>query len=114
VSTAVALYGRDQGMMSWTNTNYNYLGITEDDPLVGIIVLVYYLGCAIGAILFSGFAHWKGRKDAIFFCLETASLGFITMFLAGVRGIDGPLTVTLVGRVVMGLGVGKYLASMQP
>ena len=42
-------------MMSLTNTNYNYLetmGVAEDDPLVGIIVSVYYLGCAIGAIHF--------------------------------------------------------------
>ena len=42
-------------MMSLINTNYNYLetmGIAEDDPLAGIIVSVYYLGCTIGAILF--------------------------------------------------------------
>ena len=103
--------------MSLINTNYNYLeilGIAEDDPLVGIIVSVYYLGCAIGAIHFSGFADWKGRKDAIFFRLATASLGSITMFLAGIRGTDGALAVMLVGRVVMGLGVGKYLVDMQP
>jgi MFS family permease len=52
-------------MMSLTNTSYSYLetmGIVEDDPLVGIIVSVYYLGCAIGAILFSGFADWKGGR----------------------------------------------------
>jgi MFS family permease len=104
-------------MMSLINTNHNYLetmGIAEGDLLVGIIVLVYYLGCAIGAVLFSGFADWKGRKDAIFFCLETASLEFITMLLAGVRGTDGALAVMLVGRVAMGLAVGKYLADMQP
>jgi MFS family permease len=100
-------------MMSLINTNYDYLetmGITEDDPLVGIIVSVYYLGCAIGAILFSRLADWKGRKNAIFFCLATASLGSIIMVLAGFRGTDGALAVMLVGRVVMGLGVGKYLA----
>jgi MFS family permease len=111
VSTAVALYGYDQGMMSLVNTNYDYLetmGIAEDDPLVGIIVSVYYLGCAIGAILFSHFADWKGRKNAIFFCLATASLGSIIMFLAGFRGTDGALAVMLVGRVVMGVGVGKH------
>ena len=51
--------------MSLINTNHNYLetmGIAEDDLLVGIIVLVYYLGCAIGAVLFSGFADWKGGR----------------------------------------------------
>ena len=51
-SSAIALYGYDQGMMSLINTNYNYLdtmGIAEDDPQVGVIVSVYYLGCAVGA-----------------------------------------------------------------
>jgi hypothetical protein len=49
--------------MSLINTNHNYLetmGIAEGDLLVGIIVLVYYLGCAIGAVLFSGFAGEEG------------------------------------------------------
>ena len=53
-ATAIALYGYDQGMMSLINTNYDYLdtmGIKEEDPLVGIIVSVYYLGCAVGAIM---------------------------------------------------------------
>ena len=46
----------DQGMMSLINTNYHYLGtmgIAEDDPLVGVIVAVYYLGCAIGMFTLS-------------------------------------------------------------
>ena len=57
----VAFYGYDRGMMSLINTNYDYLetmGIAGDDPLAGIIVSVYYLGWAIGAILFSHFADW--------------------------------------------------------
>ncbi|KAI7199913.1 hypothetical protein KC352_g19818, partial [Hortaea werneckii] len=39
-STAIALYGYDQGMMSLINTNYDYLttmGIRENDPQVGVI-----------------------------------------------------------------------------
>jgi MFS family permease len=97
-------------MMSLINTNHDYLetmGIAEDDPLVGIVVSVYYLGCGIGAIFSSRFADWKGRKNAIFFCLATASLGSIIMFLAGFRGTNGALAVMLAGRVVVGLGVGK-------
>lgn len=105
-STAVALYGYDQGMMSLINTNCDYLetmGIAEDDPLVGIIVSVYYLGCTMGAIGFSRFADWKGRKAGIFFCLATASLGSFVMFLAGIGGTKGALAVMLIGRVIMGL-----------
>ncbi|TKA56292.1 hypothetical protein B0A55_12527, partial [Friedmanniomyces simplex] len=40
-STAIALYGYDQGMMSLINTNQDYLktmGIAEEDPQVGVIV----------------------------------------------------------------------------
>ena len=39
-STAIALYGYDQGMMSLINTNRSYLrtmGIEEESPIVGIM-----------------------------------------------------------------------------
>jgi MFS family permease len=108
-STAIALYGYDQGMMSMINTNYNYLatmGIASSSPLVGWIVSVYYLGCAVGAVLFSKVAdHW-GRKKSIFTCLATACLGNLIMFIAGLWGQEGALHTMFVGRVIMGLGVG--------
>ena len=108
-ATAVALYGYDQGMMSLINTNYNYLstmGLAEDDPMVGVIVSVYYLGCAVGAVIASAFADRKGRKPGIFACLATASLGNILMFVSGFGYSRGALAVMLAGRVIMGLGVG--------
>lgn len=108
-STAIALYGYDQGMMSLINTNYDYLrtmGITEDDPLVGIIVSVYYLGCAVGAVLASLFADKNGRKPSIFACLATAALGNLLMFVAGLGYSKGAMTMMFLGRIVMGLGVG--------
>ncbi|KAF2190695.1 MFS monosaccharide transporter-like protein [Zopfia rhizophila CBS 207.26] len=108
-STAIALYGYDQGMMSLINTNYSYLstmGIAGDSPIVGIIVSVYYLGCAAGAVLFSWFADHFGRKKSIFICLATASLGNLIMFVAGLGYTTGALAVMFFGRVVMGLGVG--------
>jgi hypothetical protein len=45
-STAIALYGYDQGMISM-------MGIGEESPVVGIIVSVYYLDCALGVVFFS-------------------------------------------------------------
>lgn len=96
-------------MMSLINTNYDYLktmGIKEEDPQVGLIVSVYYLGCALGAVFFSWFADTYGRKSSIFFCLATASLGNLIMFLAGLGYTTGALAVIYVGRVVMGFGVG--------
>lgn len=114
-STAIALYGYDQGMMSLINTNKNYLatmGIGEEDPLVGIIVSVYYLGCAAGAILTSWFMDKKGRKLGIFTTLATASLGNLIMFISGLGGSKAPLAMMLVGRTVMGLGVGEDLPSL--
>ena len=96
-------------MMSLINTNYDYLrtmGIAEDDPLVGVIVSVYYLGCTVGAVMTSWFANWKGRKPGIFLCLATASLGNLIMFIAGLGSSSGALTLMLIGRVVMGVGVG--------
>ncbi|KAF2810365.1 general substrate transporter [Mytilinidion resinicola] len=108
-STAIALYGYDQGMMSLINTNHNYLhtmGIAAESPIVGIIVSVYYLGCAVGAVFFSWWADKFGRKKAIFFCLATASLGNLIMFIAGLGYSPGARSVMLLGRVVMGLGVG--------
>lgn len=108
-STAVALYGYDQGMMSLINTNYDYLktmGIKEEDPQVGVIVSVYYLGCAVGAVLFSWYADKYGRKSAIFFSLAVASLGNLIMFVSGLGYSSGALIVMYIGRTVMGLGVG--------
>ncbi|KAF2796881.1 general substrate transporter [Melanomma pulvis-pyrius CBS 109.77] len=108
-STAIALYGYDQGMMSLINTNYDYLhtmGIAGSSPIVGIIVSIYYLGCAAGAVLFSRLADGIGRKKSIFLCLATASLGNLIMFLAGLGYTRGALAVMLTGRVIMGLGVG--------
>ena len=108
-STAIALYGYDQGMMSLINTNYDYLdtmGIPEDDPLVGIIVSVYYLGCAVGAILASLFADKSGRTPSIFACLSVTALGNLLMFIAGLGYHKGAMTMMFLGRIVMGLGVG--------
>lgn len=108
-STAIALYGYDQGMMSLINTNYDYLdtmGIGEEDPLVGIIVSVYYLGCAVGAVLASYLGDIRGRKPSIFVCLAVTALGNFLMFIAGLRFSTGARSLMLVGRIVMGLGVG--------
>ena len=108
-STAIALYGYDQGMMSLINTNYDYLdtmGISEEDPLVGIIVSVYYLGCAVGAVLASWLADRNGRKPSIFACLATTALGNLLMFISGLGYRQGAMPIMFVGRIVMGLGVG--------
>ncbi|KAM0712208.1 hypothetical protein Q7P37_011302 [Cladosporium fusiforme] len=108
-STAIALYGYDQGMMSLINTNKDYLstmGLAEQSPQVGVIVSVYYLGCTLGAVLFSALADRKGRKPALFACLATASLGNLIMFVSGLGYSRAALAVMYTGRVVMGLGVG--------
>ena len=108
-STAIALYGYDQGMMSLINTNQDYLstmGIAEESPIVGVIVSVYYLGCAVGAILASWYADRSGRKPSIFACLATTSLGNLLMFVSGLGFNQGAIVVMFLGRIVMGLGVG--------
>lgn len=108
-STAIALYGYDQGMMSLINTNYDYLdtmGISEESPLVGVIVSVYYLGCAVGAVLASYLGDAKGRKPSIFVCLAVTTLGNLLMFIAGLGFSRGALAIMFIGRIVMGLGVG--------
>ncbi len=103
-------------MMSLINTNYNYLatmGISHDSPLVGVIVSVYYLGCAVGAVLASRFADDKGRKAGIFACLITSSLGNLLMFAAGLGGVGprGALATMFLGRTILGLGVGMCCLS---
>merc|ERR1712093_248884 len=114
-STAIALYGYDQGMMSLINTNRSYLRtmqIAEKSPIVGIIVSVYYLGCTLGAIIASWLGDKKGRKPSIFTCLATTALGNILMFISGftLNGSSpwkgGAIACMLAGRVIMGLGVG--------
>jgi MFS family permease len=75
-------------------------------PVADYLQAVYYLGCAIGAVLFSTLADRKGRKPALFGCLVMASLGNLIMFVAGLGYSRGALAVMYVGRVIMGLGVG--------
>jgi MFS family permease len=97
------------GMMSLINTNYDYLttmGISEEDPMVGIIVSVYYLGCAAGAVIGSWFSDLKGRRLAILATLLTSSIGNLIMFFAGLGGMPGAKATMLIGRIVMGMGVG--------
>ncbi|CAF9916677.1 MAG: hypothetical protein HETSPECPRED_002979 [Heterodermia speciosa] len=108
-STAIALYGYDQGMMSLVNTNYDYLstmGIAEEDPLVGIIVSVFYIGCAVGSVLASLLADKAGRKPSIFVCLAVTALGNLLMFISGLGYQKGAMTIMFFGRVIMGLGAG--------
>ena len=108
-STAIALYGYDQGMMSLINTNYDYLktmDIDGDSPLVAVIVSMYYLGCAAGSILSSKLADKKGRKPGIFFCLALTIIGNLLMFVSGLGYQTGAFPVMIAGRVIMGLGVG--------
>lgn len=99
-------------MMSLINTNKDYLstmGIAEEDAQVGLIVSVYYLGTAVGAVLISWFANRFGRKPALFLSLALASLGNLIMFISGLgfsREPLAPLIVMYLGRVVMGLGIG--------
>ena len=104
-----------QGMMSLINTNHNYLRtmqIRRESPIVGIIVSVYYLGCAAGSVLASWFADREGRKPSIFLCLATTTLGNILMFISGIsmNGSSswggGAIGCMLAGRIIMGFGVG--------
>ena len=98
--------------MSLINTNKDYLstmGIKEEDPQVGVIVSVYYLGCAVGAVVLSWFANKYGRKPGLFASLALASLGNLVMFIAGLgfeEESTAPLIVMYLGRIIMGLGVG--------
>lgn len=95
--------------MSLINTNYDYLqtmGISGESPLVGIIVSVYYLGCAVGAVLFSRYSDAKGRKPSIFLCLAVTALGNLMMFVSGLGFHTGAIVLMFLGRIVMGFGVG--------
>jgi MFS family permease len=105
-------------MMSLVNTNKSYLhtmGIGEESPIVGIIVSIYYLGCAIGAVVASWLADKEGRKPSIFMCLATTAFGNLLMFISGLSSIhpressnwNGHAIICMCfGRVIMGLGVG--------
>jgi MFS family permease len=59
-------------------------------------------------VLFSKLADKSGRKRSIFLSLAMASLGNLIMFLSGLgyTNTTGALASMLIGRVIMGLGVG--------
>ena len=74
---------------------------------------IYYLGCAIGAVIASFWAEKRGRTPSTFACLTTITFGNLLMFISGLNGKGGgssswngaALACMLTGRVVMGLGV---------
>ena len=110
-STAIALYGYDQGMMSLVNTNQDYLktmNLAEESPIVGLIVSIYYLAAACGAVLFSKIADQKGRKVSIYWSLICTIIGDLLMFVSGLGYLKhvSPITTMFIGRLVLGLGVG--------
>ncbi|TGJ80262.1 hypothetical protein E0Z10_g8504 [Xylaria hypoxylon] len=120
-SAAIALYGYDQGMMSLINTNHSYLrtmNISNNSPVVGIIVSVYYLGCAVGAVMASYWADRKGRKPSISACLVASIVGNLLMFVAGIspngssRWNGAAIVFMIAGRVILGLGVGGIDATI--
>ncbi|KAB8337061.1 hypothetical protein FH972_021365 [Carpinus fangiana] len=82
------------------------MGISSDSTVVGVIVAIYYLGCSVGAVLASWYADKYGRKKSIFACLAITTLGNLFMFTSGLGFHKGALVMMMVGRVVMGLGVG--------
>lgn len=65
----------------------------------------------MGSVIASKYADRSGRKKSIILCLATAALGNLLMFIAGLGGSKGAETVMIIGRVVMGLGVGTYIAA---
>ena len=92
-STAIALCGYDQGMISM-------MGIGEESPVVGIIVSVYYLGCALGAVFFSWLTDRYGRKRSI--PLPRYSLHRECDNVLGDLGYTlGALVVTFLGRITI-------------
>jgi sugar porter (SP) family MFS transporter len=96
-------------MMNMINTNRSYLQTMELDaksPIVGLIVSVYYIGCAIGAAAASQYANTWGRKPSILGCVLIASVGNLLMFTCGLGYVNGTLLVMLLGRCIMGFGVG--------
>ena len=98
--------------MSLINTNADYratMGLTSGtkaEAIVGLVVAVYYLGCTVGAVVFSAVGDHFGRNTSIFLCLATASIGNWIMFISGLGYRQGALPIMFIGRVVMGLGVG--------
>ena len=109
-STAIALYGYDQGMMSLVNTNSDYLktmGLKGESSVVGLIVSIYYLAAAVGAIIFSRVADASGRRVAIYTSLLMTILGDLLMFVSGLGVLSkvNPIVMMFAGRIVLGLGL---------
>lgn len=95
--------------MSLVNTNDGYLstmGFDKESPEVGVIVSVYYLAAAVGAVIFSKTADRGGRKLAIYISLAMTIAGDLLMFLAGLGKLANvsPIATMFVGRLILGLG----------
>lgn len=109
------LFGYDTGIIGGANL-YIYDDLGYDTPLVeGTVVSLTVLGAIFGSIFSGPFSDQKGRKPTILMADVSFIIGAVIM------GVSPNIWVLMLGRFVVGLGVGSaamivpvYLAESAP
>lgn len=82
----------------YNNGNYEF-----SQMVVGLIVSIFNVGCALGSAFISKTGDWKGRKFGIFISIIIYIIGVIVQMTSVSSGKWYQL---LVGRIITGLAVG--------
>ncbi|KAK9412957.1 putative Permease of the major facilitator superfamily [Seiridium unicorne] len=102
------LFGWNQGVMSMIIADARWLDLMKpaNDWVLGFVVSIYNIGCAIGAMTIGFFADRIGRE-------RTISLASI-IFIAGalLQAASSTIMQMTFGRFVLGIGVGAYSAGV--
>jgi MFS family permease len=108
VSLGALLFGYDQGVMGIIIADHRWLDLMQpkNSWVIGAIISLYDVGCCLGALHVGHLADQVGRER----CLSIASM-FVVVG-AAVQGAAYSITQMIVGRVILGYGVGAAAATV--
>ncbi|KAI7906372.1 general substrate transporter [Cokeromyces recurvatus] len=107
-ATGFLLFGYDQGVMSGIVPNKHFLKLMGDpsSAVVGAMVAIYEIGCMFGALATGKVSDKIGRRNTI----RVGSL--ILIIGAIIQTATQNLTMTIVSRVISGVGNGMNTATV--
>ncbi|KAK7729989.1 hypothetical protein SLS53_009104 [Cytospora paraplurivora] len=108
VSLGGFLFGWNQGVMGMIIADERWISLMNhpDDWTIGFVISIYNISCAVGAISIGYLADTLGRERSLAFASALTILGALVQ--------AGSYTVSqmILGRFVIGLGIGTYAAGV--
>lgn len=108
VSLGGFLFGWNQAAMGMIIADERWLSLMghPDDWTVGFVISIYNISCAVGAMSVGHLADTLGRERSL------ASASALTILGALVQAASHTVSQMILGRFIVGLGIGTYAAGV--